>query len=47
MFEHQGRYYVLDYKSNTLGDDDLAYTRQAMGEAILEKRYDRTGCDTN
>ncbi|SES87745.1 DNA helicase/exodeoxyribonuclease V, beta subunit [Marinobacter segnicrescens] len=40
VFEHQGRYYVLDYKSNTLGDDDLAYTRQAMGEAILEKRYD-------
>ncbi|GGY72906.1 exodeoxyribonuclease V subunit beta [Marinobacter zhanjiangensis] len=40
VFEHNGRYYVLDYKSNTLGEDDSAYTRQAMGEAILEKRYD-------
>ncbi|SFR62032.1 DNA helicase/exodeoxyribonuclease V, beta subunit [Marinobacter daqiaonensis] len=40
VFEHEGRYYVLDYKSNALGEDDSAYTRQAMGEAILEKRYD-------
>lgn len=40
VFEHNGRYYVLDYKSNTLGDDDAAYTDQAMGEAILDKRYD-------
>ena len=40
VFEHGGRYYVLDYKSNTLGDDNSAYTRQAMGEVILEKRYD-------
>ncbi|MFL1407143.1 exodeoxyribonuclease V subunit beta [Marinobacter sp. M1N3S26] len=40
VFEHNGRYYVLDYKSNTLGEDDSAYTRQAMGEVILEKRYD-------
>ncbi|NWN92110.1 exodeoxyribonuclease V subunit beta [Marinobacter adhaerens] len=40
VFEHQGQYYVLDYKSNTLGEDDSAYTDQAMGEAILEQRYD-------
>ncbi|MBS8240003.1 exodeoxyribonuclease V subunit beta [Marinobacter lipolyticus] len=40
VFEHQGRYYVLDYKSNTLGEDDPAYTDQAMGQAILDKRYD-------
>lgn len=40
VFEYNGRYYVLDYKSNTLGEDDNAYTRQAMGEVILEKRYD-------
>jgi exodeoxyribonuclease V beta subunit len=40
VFEHQGQYYVLDYKSNTLGEDDDAYTDQAMGEAILAKRYD-------
>ncbi|MEA1080196.1 exodeoxyribonuclease V subunit beta [Marinobacter qingdaonensis] len=40
VFEHQGRYYVLDYKSNALGDSDADYTDQAMGEAILDKRYD-------
>lgn len=40
VFEHQGQYYVLDYKSNTLGDKDTDYTDQAMGEAILDKRYD-------
>jgi exodeoxyribonuclease V beta subunit len=40
VFEHKGQYYVLDYKSNTLGEDDAAYTDQAMGQAILDKRYD-------
>jgi len=40
VFEYQGRYYVLDYKSNALGEDDAAYTEQAMGDAILARRYD-------
>lgn len=40
VFEHHGQYYVLDYKSNTLGENDNAYTDQAMGDAILDKRYD-------
>lgn len=40
VFEHEGQYYVLDYKSNALGESDSAYTDQAMGEAILDKRYD-------
>jgi exodeoxyribonuclease V beta subunit len=40
VFEHEGQYYLLDYKSNTLGETDSDYTNQAMGEAILEKRYD-------
>jgi exodeoxyribonuclease V beta subunit len=39
-FEHQGRYYVVDYKSNWLGADDSAYTWEAMDQAILEHRYD-------
>jgi exodeoxyribonuclease V beta subunit len=39
-FEHQGRYYVADYKSNWLGVDDLAYTEQAMEQSILDNRYD-------
>jgi len=39
-FEHQGRYYVADYKSNWLGVDDDAYTEHAMEAAILDNRYD-------
>ena len=39
-FEHQGRYYVVDYKSNWLGADDSAYTWEAMDQAILDHRYD-------
>ncbi|WP_150912082.1 exodeoxyribonuclease V subunit beta [Marinobacter halotolerans] len=40
VFEHQGRYYVLDYKSNLLGEDDSAYVPDAMRARILESRYD-------
>jgi exodeoxyribonuclease V beta subunit len=39
-FAHRGRYYVLDWKSNYLGDNDDAYTTDAMRRALLEKRYD-------
>jgi exodeoxyribonuclease V beta subunit len=39
-FEHEGRYYVADYKSNWLGLDDEAYSEQAMVASILENRYD-------
>jgi exodeoxyribonuclease V beta subunit len=39
-FEHDGRYYVADYKSNWLGVDDTAYTGQAMEQSILDSRYD-------
>ncbi|GHU17497.1 RecBCD enzyme subunit RecB [Betaproteobacteria bacterium] len=39
-FEHEGRYYVADYKSNWLGEDDTAYTQEALREAMLEHRYD-------
>lgn len=40
VFEHEGRYYVADYKSNWLGPDDDAYTADAMRDAILDHRYD-------
>jgi exodeoxyribonuclease V beta subunit len=40
VFEHQGRYYVADYKSNWLGPDDAAYTPAAMRAAILHARYE-------
>ena len=40
VFEHEGRYYVADYKSNWLGPDDAAYTPAAMAAAILHARYE-------
>lgn len=40
VFEHEGRYYVADYKSNWLGPDDAAYTPAAMRGAILDARYE-------
>ncbi|MGB0733748.1 MAG: PD-(D/E)XK nuclease family protein, partial [Pontibacterium sp.] len=39
-FRHQGKYYILDYKSNYLGDQPSAYSKAAMGEAMLDHRYD-------
>ena len=40
VFEHQGRYWVLDYKSNHLGPDDAAYSNKALQESMAEHRYD-------
>ncbi|WP_406666143.1 exodeoxyribonuclease V subunit beta [Gallaecimonas sp. GXIMD1310] len=40
VFAHQGQYYVLDYKSNHLGDSASAYSAQAMHEVMRDKRYD-------
>ena len=40
VFHWQGRYYVLDYKSNYLGENTGAYGFEAMSEAMLEHRYD-------
>ena len=39
-FEYQGQYFVLDYKSNYLGDSLQDYSDVAMEEAIIEHRYD-------
>ncbi|MFW9616930.1 exodeoxyribonuclease V subunit beta [Aquabacterium sp.] len=40
VFEHEGRYWVLDYKSNHLGDRGAAYTHAAMEEAMAAHRYE-------
>lgn len=40
VFEHEGRYWVLDYKSNHLGADDAAYTAQALDAAMAHHRYE-------
>lgn len=39
-FEHDGRYGVLDYKSNALGTADAAYALDALCAALLQHRYD-------
>ena len=43
VFECQGRYWVLDYKSNALGPGDAAYTQPAMAAAMAGHRYDIQG----
>ena len=40
VFRWQGRYYLLDYKSNWLGEDSSAYTQEAMAAAMQSHRYD-------
>ena len=40
VFEHGGRYWVLDYKSNRLGDSDAHYHPDALEAAMAEHRYD-------
>ncbi|MFA9218922.1 MAG: exodeoxyribonuclease V subunit beta, partial [Sphingomonadaceae bacterium] len=43
VFEHQGRYWILDYKSNALGGNDAAYHQQALAVGMAEHRYDIQG----
>ena len=40
VFVHNQKYYVVDYKFNGLGNNDEAYTNEAMETAMLAKRYD-------
>ena len=39
IFEHQGRYYVVDYKSNHLGDEYEAYQTDRLGPAMAHGDY--------
>ncbi|MFC0269085.1 exodeoxyribonuclease V subunit beta [Kushneria aurantia] len=41
---HEGRFHVIDWKSNHLGMSDAAYSEAAMQDAVLEKRYDVQYC---
>ena len=43
VFEHEGRYWVLDYKSNALGAGDAAYSTTAMAAGMAAHRYDIQG----
>ncbi|NNG21895.1 exodeoxyribonuclease V subunit beta [Telluria aromaticivorans] len=40
VFEHEGRFWVLDYKTNALGPGDAAYTQAAMELGMAGHRYD-------
>jgi exodeoxyribonuclease V beta subunit len=40
VFVHDQQYYVADYKFSSLGNNDAAYTEEAMEAAMLSKRYD-------
>ncbi|PSW05299.1 exodeoxyribonuclease V subunit beta [Photobacterium rosenbergii] len=40
VFEYGGRYYVLDWKSNWLGDDPSVYRDGMLDQAMVEHRYD-------
>jgi exodeoxyribonuclease V beta subunit len=40
VFEHGGRYWVLDYKSNHLGTHGADYTAEAMATEMARHRYD-------
>jgi exodeoxyribonuclease V beta subunit len=40
VFEHGGRWWVLDYKSNALGRADADYSDAALAQAMLAHRYE-------
>ncbi|WP_148862730.1 exodeoxyribonuclease V subunit beta [Marinobacter fonticola] len=44
VFEHEGRFYVADYKSNYIGPDDADYHEKALEDVVAEHRYDLQYC---
>ena len=40
VFEHEGRFYIADYKSNYLGSSLEDYAPARLRRAMLERRYD-------
>jgi len=40
IFEHQGKYYICDYKSNYLGDNYQNYQAPMLKESIEQHHYD-------
>ncbi len=39
-FEHEGKFYIADYKSNHLGDDFECYEFKHLIQAMMDHRYD-------
>jgi exodeoxyribonuclease V beta subunit len=40
IFEHEGYFYVVDYKSNWLGETEASYTADAIARVMLAHQYD-------
>jgi exodeoxyribonuclease V beta subunit len=40
VFEHEGRFYIADYKSNFLGGQFGDYERPGLVQSVYERRYD-------
>lgn len=40
VFVYDGRYYVLDYKSNHLGDNQTDYMVESINQVMIEHRYE-------
>ncbi len=40
IFEHDGRFYIVDYKSNFLGGALVDYAPDKLRQAVLDRRYD-------
>lgn len=38
-FEHEGRWWLVDWKSNDLGDTDLDYSPDALSNAMMQAHY--------
>jgi exodeoxyribonuclease V beta subunit len=39
FFEFEGKYYLLDWKSNYLGPSNSDYTQEKIAEAMLQHQY--------
>ena len=40
IFQHEGKFYILDYKSNHLGDDTADYNSESLHAEMLHSSYD-------
>lgn len=40
IFEHEGRFWLMDYKSNFLGLEEDSYSRENIERDVLKHRYD-------
>ncbi|BAH82996.1 exodeoxyribonuclease V subunit beta [Candidatus Ishikawella capsulata] len=40
VFSWKGKYYIVDYKSNWLGDSEYNYTIETINQSMIDHRYD-------